>query len=93
MITENVPMLKIHRLTQAQYDRELECGNLDEDAWYLTPSELLDIEHGGTGATTVEDALSNLSIGLLSNLKTNAKTSIVDAINELYDMLSSITNK
>lgn len=39
MITENVPILKIHRLTQAQYDRELESGNLDEGAWYLTPCE------------------------------------------------------
>lgn len=87
MIENNVSELKIHKLTQAQYDREFENGTLDENAWYLTPAELLDIEHGGTGATTVEDALINLNIGSLENLKTNAKT-IVDAINELYDMLN-----
>ena len=48
------------------------------------------IANGGTGATTVDAALSNLSIGSLANLKTTAKTSIVDAINELYDLIMSL---
>ena len=39
MITENLSTLKIHKLTQAQYDRELAAGNIDENALYLTPSE------------------------------------------------------
>lgn len=39
MITENLSTLKIHKLTQAQYDRELEAGNIDENALYLTPDE------------------------------------------------------
>ena len=42
MITENLSTLKIHKLTQAQYDRELAAGRLDENALYLTPNE--DIE-------------------------------------------------
>ena len=37
MITENLSTLKIHKLSQEQYDRELENGNLDESALYLTP--------------------------------------------------------
>jgi hypothetical protein len=37
MKTENLSTLKIHKLTQAQYDRELEAGNLDTTALYLTP--------------------------------------------------------
>ena len=37
MITENVSTLKIHRLTQAQYDRALADGTLEENALYLTP--------------------------------------------------------
>ena len=37
MITENVSTLKIHKLSQAQYDRELAVGNIDENALYLTP--------------------------------------------------------
>jgi hypothetical protein len=39
MITENLSTLKIHKLTQTQYDRELEAGNIDEMALYLTPDE------------------------------------------------------
>lgn len=39
MITTNVPTLKIHKLTQAQYDRELANGNIDENALYLTPED------------------------------------------------------
>jgi hypothetical protein len=39
MITENLSTLKIHKLTQEQYDRELASGRLDENALYLTPDE------------------------------------------------------
>lgn len=43
MITENLYILKIHKLTQEQYDRELEAGNIDENALYLTPDEEIDL--------------------------------------------------
>jgi hypothetical protein len=43
MITENVSTLKIHKLTQAQYERELEAGRIDENALYLTPDEEIDL--------------------------------------------------
>lgn len=64
MKTENVSTLKIHKLTQAQYDREAEAGTLDEHAIYITPDEveIVSIEGGGTGATTVPDALKQLTI-------------------------------
>lgn len=39
MNTENLSTLKIHKLTQAQYDRELEAGRIDKNALYLTPDE------------------------------------------------------
>lgn len=39
MITENLSTLKIHKLTQAQYDRELAAGRIDATALYLTPDE------------------------------------------------------
>ena len=39
MITENLSTLKIHKLTQEQYDRALEAGNIDESALYLTPEK------------------------------------------------------
>lgn len=43
MITENLSTLKIHKLTQEQYDRELAAGRLDENAIYLTPDEEVDL--------------------------------------------------
>ena len=37
MITTTLSTLKIHKLTQEQYNRELAAGRLDENAIYLTP--------------------------------------------------------
>lgn len=39
MITNNLSTLKIHKLSQNQYDREKAAGNLDSTALYLTPDE------------------------------------------------------
>ena len=39
MKTQNLSTLKIHKLTQAQYDRELAAGRIDENALYLTPDD------------------------------------------------------
>ena len=43
MKTENLSTLQIHKLTQAQYDRELEAGRIDPTAIYLTPDEEIDL--------------------------------------------------
>lgn len=43
MITENLSTLKIHKLTQEQYDRELANGRIDENALYMTPDEEIDL--------------------------------------------------
>ena len=43
MTTTNLSTLKIHKLTQAQYDREVENGTIDENALYLTPDEEIDL--------------------------------------------------
>lgn len=57
MITENLSTLKIHKLSQAQYDRELEAGRIDENALYLTPDEEInspvDSVNGKTGDVTL----------------------------------------
>lgn len=37
MITENLSTLKIHKLTQEQYDRALAEGNINKNEFYLTP--------------------------------------------------------
>ena len=43
MITNNISTLKIHKLTQEQYERELNAGRIDENALYLTPDEVGDV--------------------------------------------------
>jgi hypothetical protein len=35
----NLETLKIHKMSQEQYKRELEAGRIDENAIYLTPDE------------------------------------------------------
>jgi microcystin-dependent protein len=39
LITENLSTLKIHQLTQEQYEREKEAGRIDSTALYLTPEK------------------------------------------------------
>ena len=39
MTSKNISILKIHKLTQEQYNRELEAGRIDENALYLTPDD------------------------------------------------------
>ena len=48
MITENLSTLKIHKLTQEQYERELAAGNIDPNAIYLTPDEEIDLSQYAT---------------------------------------------
>lgn len=44
MITENLSTLKIHKLSKEQYERELNAGNIDENAIYLTPDEEANVD-------------------------------------------------
>ena len=46
MNTENLSTLKIHKLTQAQYEREKEAGRIDENALYLTPDDSSEMFEG-----------------------------------------------
>lgn len=43
MQTTDISTLKIHKLTQAQYDNALASGEIDEYAIYLTPDEDVDL--------------------------------------------------
>lgn len=56
--TETLPTLKIHRLTQEEYDQELENGTLEENALYLTPDEEIDL----SGYATVKDLETKASV-------------------------------
>ena len=59
MIIENLSTLKIHKLTQEQYDRELAAGNIDENALYLTPDEGIDLSEYAK-ISDVNTGLNNL---------------------------------
>lgn len=64
MRTQNVSNLKIHKLTQAQYDREAAAGNIDETALYLTPDEDAIGKSGtGTNAEIFNDYAHNVASG------------------------------
>ena len=39
MIVKDIEALQIHKLSKAQFLRELEKGTIDEEAFYLTPKE------------------------------------------------------
>lgn len=66
MVTENLSTLKIHKLTQAQYDRELAAGNIDENALYLTPDEVINLNEYATKAEL--EALRTEMLSLISSL-------------------------
>ena len=59
MKTKDLETLKIHRLSQAQYDREYEAGNIEEDAIYLTPD--------GSSAECIIDVLELPTEGINEN--------------------------
>lgn len=68
MKTENLSTLIIHKLTQAQYNRELAAGNINESEIYLTPDEEIDLSKYATKEyvdslfATVADIKSYLGI-------------------------------
>ena len=67
MKTENVSTLKIHNLTQEQYEREAIAGNIKENELYLTPVPDIDLnptENSNNLITSgaVFNALKNIKI-------------------------------
>lgn len=62
MTTESLPTLKIHKLTKAQYERELAAGNIDEYALYLTPDEEIDLDTYIFITTAEIDEICNATI-------------------------------
>lgn len=91
MIIENVSTLKIHKLTQEQYNRELAAGNIDESALYLTPDEELDLsgyatkEYADEVAAAVKDDLLNGAGEAYDTLK-----ELGDLIEDNKDALESL---
>ena len=68
MITENLSTLKIHKLTQEQYDREVEAGNIDNNALYLTPDNHI---HNASDVIGLEDIISAMPSNTILYIEQN----------------------
>ena len=64
MITENLSTLKIHKLTQEQYNRELASSNIDANALYLTPDEGIKISDVSGLQSALNGKVSNTESGM-----------------------------
>lgn len=107
MITENLSTLKIHKLTQAQYDREVQNGTIDENALYLTPDEEIDLTPYALKADvastyeTKSDAASKLNdakayadsaANEVKNDLLNGAGTAYDTLKELGDLINENTD-
>ena len=61
MITEKISALKIHKLKQEQYERELEAGNIDDTAFYFTEEVDYPVEVGTSGIWTYRKMASGIA--------------------------------
>jgi hypothetical protein len=62
MITQNLPTLKIHQLTDEQYKRVKESEDYDPNALYLTPDEVIDLSNYELITISDIDAICGASI-------------------------------
>ena len=63
MITQNLPTLKIHQLTDEQYKRVKESEDYDPNALYLTPDEVIDLSKYVTkeeSGAAIQEALNTI---------------------------------
>lgn len=94
MKTENVSTLKIHKLTQEQYDRELAAGNIDATALYLTPDEEVDL----SGLATKDEVSSTYETkesaqDKLDEAKLYADTGLVNKADKVHNHDTSYDTK
>lgn len=74
MTTENLSTLKINKLTQTQYDREVEAGTVEEDALYLTPDEAI------TVAKIADLTVTATELNHMDGIKSNVQTQLDEKI-------------
>ena len=106
MITENLSTLKIYKLTQEQYDKRLEEGNIEENALYLTPDEAVDLSGYATmeqldekadtshvhNITDVNELQSTLNT-LSQNISTKSDTEHTHEISDITNLQTSLDGK
>lgn len=96
MIVENLQTLKIHKLTEAQYQRTLSEGNIDPNALYLTPDEsliidnTLSIDGAAADAAAVGDANADIreKIAQISSEKFDASKVVQNTGDSIENVMS-----
>ena len=89
MKTENLSTLKIHKLTQEQYNRELINGTLDLNALYLTPDEEINLNNYVT-KDQLEEELSAIPTPDVSG-QINEHNTDINAHQDLREAISNST--
>lgn len=84
--TENIQTLKIHKMTQEQYDELLDNNGIEENALYLTPYEEIDFSQYATVSQLNAKANANHNHNTLYDAKGSASTAL-DTAKELIDAL------
>lgn len=100
MQTKNLSTLKIHKLSQEQYNREVENGTVDENALYITPIEEIDLSLYATkdDLTTKADTFHTHDDRYYTeteiDIKVNTLNSAIDgkADNSHAHTISDVTN-
>lgn len=86
MITDNLSTLKIHKLTQSQYDNAVSSGTVNENELYLTPYEEIDL----TPYATIEQLNEKASASDVVDLKDKVgNTSVSEQITTALSNFSS----
>jgi hypothetical protein len=93
MITQDLSTLNIHQLSQEQFDREKEAGNLDETAIYLTPEEEIIVDQmyspeslNAQSGIAVAQAISEIEIS--GGVDLSSKMDKFGEYNEEFNTLS-----
>jgi hypothetical protein len=102
-VSEFLPTLTIHKLTQDEYNQKLDAGALDANALYLTPDEEIDVAgqineaiknksdigHTHTAAEVGADANGSAASALIS-AKSYTDTKISELINSAPSTLDTL---
>lgn len=83
LITENISTLKINKLTQAQYERELAAGRIDEYALYLTPDEEVYYTQAEIDTKLDEKADSSVVVKTVNDVSPDESNNVKITWNEL----------
>ena len=89
-VVEDLSTLKIHKLTQEEYEQKLATGDVDEDTLYLTPDEEIDLSAYAT-EEYVNDAISSIPVQDVSDQIENHNINI-EAHEDIRILLSNLEN-